>query len=158
MNATARKSQKKEPETAGPVEGWTLESTTAAAEEMAHQSVEAVDSIAASIRDINGSGLRALAEINEAMLRSSQDAMKEIVDFTSQRMQQDLETLESLTTCRSPTELARLQSRFSQQWGRDYAREMGRLAEMSAAAMSKTFEPVRTYSSKFSEAFVSSRK
>lgn len=88
---------------------------------------------AASVQGMpNGEALAAMMRANQVLLEGMTAMQREIMEFGSARLRQDLETQEELSHCKDLQEAFRMQAEFAQKTMQQYAEEMSKLAQLSA--------------------------
>jgi hypothetical protein len=70
-------------------------------------------------------------ESGTAIASAIHDISREVVELTSNRLQQNLNVIDALAKCRSPEEVVRTQSEFVRQQIGDYVQSARRIAEIS---------------------------
>ena len=79
----------------------------------------------------NGEALAAMMRANQVLLEGMTAMQREIMEFGSARLRQDLETQEELKNCKDLQEAFRMQAEFAQKAMQQYAEEMSKLVELS---------------------------
>ena len=76
---------------------------------------------------LSGEGGRALANATETWFAAATECQREMMTFVSMRLQKDAEATREMMTCRSPADVAAIQSQWVEEILRDYNSEMGKL-------------------------------
>jgi Phasin protein len=76
---------------------------------------------------LSGEGSRALANATETWFAAATECQREMMRFVSMRLEKDAETTREMMGCRSPADVAAIQSRWVEETLRDYNSEMGKL-------------------------------
>ncbi|WP_243370757.1 phasin family protein [Microvirga solisilvae] len=87
------------------------------------------------------SGDRSQALINaaETWLSAAAACQREMIGFVSMRLDKDSETAREMMSCKSPTDMAAVHTRWIEETLRDYNSEMSKLMELCTKAVnSKT--------------------
>lgn len=94
---------------------------------------------------LNGSGIEAASQMNEALLKCGCDALEEMTSFASRRLDDDFEAVNMLRDCRTPVDVLEQQVRFSQRMTRDYSEETRRLTNIFTQRADEIWKPWHAY-------------
>lgn len=72
-------------------------------------------------------GGRALANAAESWFSAITESQREMIGFVSMRLEKDGEAVREMMACKSPADVAAIQSRWIEETLRDYNSEMGKL-------------------------------
>lgn len=80
--------------------------------------------------------------LGAAWLESATEINKELAEFLSRRIQEDVRTQHELLNCSDPAKLNEIQARFIQRAVDDYSAETGTLVDLGREFMEKLARPV----------------
>ena len=90
---------------------------------------------------VNEETLAAMLKANEAMLEGMAALQREIMEFGSARLQQDLETQGELAKCKDLQEAWKVQAEFAQKVMQHYSAETAKLMDLSAKMSRECWGP-----------------
>lgn len=122
----------------------TSKSTAASPEKVADEAAETVASATDSAIDgvtLNQQrAMETMESAGHAMIEGVTKMQREIVDFVSERIRQDMETQQALLRCRSMDEVRDVQTRFFQTAMDQYSAEAGKLMRIATEVMQRPFD------------------
>jgi hypothetical protein len=131
----------------------TIRAAADAAESMAETMAESLDAetFAATTRESLAVATRTQQQAVASMERSSSSMLtgltemqKEIAEFVSERIRQDLETQQDLLRCRTLDDVREVQSRFFRTTIDQYSAEVTKLMQISAEVFTRSLDLSRT--------------
>ena len=90
---------------------------------------------------VNEETMAAMLKANEAMLEGMMALQREIMEFSSARVQQDLETQGELAKCTDLQEAWKVQAEFAQKAMQHYSAETAKLVDLSAKISRECWGP-----------------
>lgn len=87
--------------------------------------------------------LASMMAVNPVAAKAWMELCSESARFMSERLQQDLDTQKAMLSCKSPTDLMKLQTEFYRNAIQDYTAEATRLFEIFSNATKDTVDEVR---------------
>jgi hypothetical protein len=97
-----------------------------------------------------GSGAQAASDLASAMMlgqpaaKAWAEVMNESARFVADRLQKDVEAQQALLKCKTPAEVAQVQSEFFQTAIEEYTEEAKRMFEILSGAAEETMDEVKT--------------
>ena len=86
----------------------------------------------------------AMMSLSPVAMQAWQDVITECNRFVMDRLQQDLETQQSMLSCKSPADLMKLQTEFFQTAFKQYSEESIRLMQMMSDAAGQSMKEVQS--------------
>lgn len=91
----------------------------------------------------NGDTVKALMQANEAFFSGMAEVGRELMEFGSARLRQDLETTESILQCKDPEQAFRIQYEFAQRATEQYLEEANKLIALTARLAQGYWTPLQ---------------
>jgi hypothetical protein len=85
--------------------------------------------------------MQSMEAAGQAMMDGVTKLQKELVDFVSERIRQDVETQQAMLRCRSFDDMRDLQTRFFQTAVDQYSAEANRLMKLGSEIVQRSLEP-----------------
>ena len=113
-----------------------------ATEKPASSSVEVGSLNYQALMDSNGEALATVIKSSEAMLHGMASLSNEVMSFANARLQQNLQTTETLTHCKDFEQAFRVQCDYAQTASQQYLAEASKLMELAAGMARASMTPV----------------
>ena|SRR5690349_18043510 len=84
-----------------------------------------------------GEGGRALSNAVESWVTASNQCQREVMDFVTERLEKDAETVRDMLNCKNLADITSIQSRWMEETFRDYRSEMVKLMSLYSDAAGK---------------------
>ena len=84
----------------------------------------------------------AFAHLHSHLLRSALEVNAELLDFARKRLDQDIDTSEKFSRCRTMSEAMEVMNRFCQTAMHDYAEESSRIVKIGSDATRRSMEEI----------------